>query len=267
MTINNMCKFPPMPALYNGLTVPCFVKETDYITMVTPFTLRSHRMMLCVRGEGVFNINGSEIPFRSGSLIFGFVHETMFLAKGQDITYLYIDYFGARADELLRRFNVTKQDRAFNGFDGLIPLWQENLSRASAETIDLDAESTLLHSFSRLAGNTTKQNDVIGKICSITEESFANSSLSLATIAATLSYNPKYLSHIFKQKMGVSYSEYLCTVRIRYATSLFDHGLDSVKNVALLSGFSDPLYFSSVFKKNIGLSPREYIASVMNKIK
>ncbi len=263
MTINNMCKFPPMPALYNGLTVPCFVKETDYITMVTPFTLRSHRMILCVRGEGVFNINGSEIPFRSGSLIFGFVHETMFLSKGQDITYLYIDYFGARADELLRRFNVTKQDRAFNGFDGLIPLWQENLSRASAETIDLDAESTLLHSFSRLAGNTTKQNDVIGKICSITEESFANSSLSLATIAATLSYNPKYLSHIFKQKMGVSYSEYLCTVRIRYATSLFDHGLDSVKNVAFLSGYADPLYFSTAFKKHMGMSPRDYCAQAV----
>jgi AraC-like DNA-binding protein len=41
--------------------------------------------------------------------------------------------------------------------------------------------------------------------------------------------------------------------------SLLEHGIDSVKNVALLSGFSDPLYFSTVFKKDIGISPKEYM--------
>ena len=46
---------------------------------------------------------------------------------------------------------------------------------------------------------------------------------------------------------------------IKYAVSLFDHGIDSVKNVALLSGFQDPLYFSSVFKNVIGVSPTQYI--------
>ena len=40
-------------------------------------------------------------------------------------------------------------------------------------------------------------------------------------------------------------------VRIKYAISLFNEGLDSVKNVALLSGFSDPLYFSKVFAKSV----------------
>ena len=46
--------------------------------------------------------------------------------------------------------------------------------------------------------------------------------------------------------------------RVKFAVSLFDHGIDSVKNVAALSGFSDPLYFSSVFKKSIGCSPSDY---------
>ena len=59
--------------------------------------------------------------------------------------------------------------------------------------------------------------------------------------------------------MGISYSEYLRSVRIKYATALFDHGIESIKNVALLSGFSDPLYFSGVFKKYIGMSPKQYI--------
>ena len=63
----------------------------------------------------------------------------------------------------------------------------------------------------------------------------------------------------------MSCSEYLRTVRIKHAVMLFDHGLDSVKNVALLSGFSDPLYFSSVFKAEVGISPKEYKERLENK--
>ena len=60
--------------------------------------------------------------------------------------------------------------------------------------------------------------------------------------------------------MVMSYSEYLRNYRINYAVSLLNHGIDSVKNIAFLSGFSDPLYFSNVFKKVMGISPKDYKA-------
>ena len=118
-----------------------------------------------------------------------------------------------------------------------------------------------MNTFARLSRTESEKGGIIAKIAEITEESFNDSSLSLYKIARELSYNPKYISHTFKQKTGTSYSEYLRSVRLRYAIALFDHGLDSVKNVAVLSGFSDPLYFSSVFKKQVGMSPKEYIES------
>ena len=92
----------------------------------------------------------------------------------------------------------------------------------------------------------------------MTEDGFSDPSLSISSIASELSYNPKYLSHLFKSQVGINYSEYLRNTRIKYAVTLFDSGVDSVKNVAALSGFSDPLYFSSVFKKTVGVSPKEY---------
>ena len=58
--------------------------------------------------------------------------------------------------------------------------------------------------------------------------------------------------------MGIGYAQYLRNLRIKHAITLFENGIDSVKNVAFLSGFSDALYFSSVFKAELGMSPAEY---------
>ena len=99
----------------------------------------------------------------------------------------------------------------------------------------------------------------MGRVIRLTEERFADPTLSITLLSSELSYHPKYLSHLFKKEMGVSYSEYLRDIRLNYARGLFEHGLDSVKNVALLSGFSDPLYFSGVFKRVVGASPSDYI--------
>jgi two-component system response regulator YesN len=65
--------------------------------------------------------------------------------------------------------------------------------------------------------------------------------------------------------MQVSYSEYLRSIRFKYSISLFELGLSSVKNVALLSGFTDPLYFSNAFKKEVGISPKEFIQRISQK--
>jgi YesN/AraC family two-component response regulator len=99
----------------------------------------------------------------------------------------------------------------------------------------------------------------------ITEDNFKDPVLSLTTVAQALSYNPKYLSHAFKESMGVGYAEYLRSIRIRFAVSLLDLGIDSIKNVALLSGFTDPLYFSTVFKKSLEFHRRNILPPNKNK--
>jgi len=215
-------------------------------------------MLLVTAGEGVFCMGKGHLTYSSGTLVFAFENETLCAEPTKDTAFIYIDFNGTRAAELLRRFAVTPANRVFSGFDGLIPLWNESIASASPENIDLAAESILLYTFSRLSVKNVQQNDLVSRIVEISEEQFSDPELNITAIAQALSYNPKYLSHLFKQKVGVTYSEYLRTLRIRYSVALFDRGIDSVKNVAILSGFSDPLYFSTVFKKYIGMSPKEY---------
>ena len=258
MKNKNICKFPNSSILGGVISVSSFVKETDKEVMRTQSSLRSHRMVLVTEGEGQFKIKGDLYAVRKGSLVFVFENEDIFLFCGS-IEYMYVDYSNSRADELHRRFDITRLTRTFDGFDSLIPLWQESLARASDKTIDLATESILLYTFSRLSDTSHEKKELIGKIAEITEREFGDPDLSIGDIALKLNYHPKYLSHLFKEKMGIGYSEYLRSVRLKYAITLLDHGIDSVKNVALLSGFSDPLYFSKVFKDSVGVSPMGYV--------
>ena len=77
-------------------------------------------------------------------------------------------------------------------------------------------------------------------------------------------YNKKYLSDLFKARFNIPFNTYLTQLRIENAAKLIGAGFTSIKEIAQLSGFSDPLYFSKVFKKKYGISPGEYISSQKN---
>lgn len=261
MKSDNICKFVP-PQYAQNLTVKCFVRETNFETMRDKIVSFAHHMMLVTGGNGKLVVDKSELPFTSNTLVFVFKDEEFYVEPGEKCEYMYIRFDGARSDELFRRFNIHKSNRAFTGFDSLVPLWKESLLRADEETLDLASESILYHSFSRLKSAASQKNTLFHKVLDIVEKRFNESSLSLGSVADELSYSPKYISNIFKKEMKMGFSEYIRTLRIKYAVTLFDHGIDSVKNVAFLSGFTDPLYFSTVFKTETGVSPKEYIRNM-----
>jgi AraC-like DNA-binding protein len=254
----SICKFPN-PTVSDGLLVHKFVLESDKEVMQNKTKIDYHRVMLINKGGGIFVAGGMQYDISAGMLIFAFVGEEISVIPNDECAFTYIDFSGQRADELLRRFEISRLNRVLAGFDGIIPFWNESLSRADAQSIDLVTESILLYTFSRITAKYSDDIGLINNVLRIIEQSFSDPNLSIADIAKELSYNPKYLSHLFKERVGLSYGEYLKNARIKYAVSLFDRGLDSIKNVAFLSGYNDPLYFSSVFKKSLGMSPKEYI--------
>ena len=266
MTMNNVCKFPPASP-QNELSVFCFVLETNENTMQQKTTLKHHRMILIEHGEGEMLFDDVPHSVSAGTLIFGFEGESFYIEKQEDIRYLYIDFSGPRADHLFHRFGIYPPSRKNKNVHSFIPFCKDCLLSTQQENIDMVAESVLLYVFSRLSASVAAQNTTIQKIIDLTEQNFRNPELSVALIAKEIGYNPKYLSHFFKEKMNISYSEYLRSFRFKYAISIFELGISSVKNVAFLSGFSDPLYFSNAFKKAVGISPSEFIQNLSNSQK
>ena len=261
MKNNNVCKFPPS-MISNELIISCFVFETDINTMANKIKLKNNRMILIEHGEGTFDFNGDLVPFETGTILFGFEGEHFSLINGNNVRYLYVDFSGTRGKTLLTRFGINPYTRKYKGFNSLIPFCKDLLISTTQENIGIAAESVLLYVLSRFSTERLTQNDTLEKIIEYTKENFQDPELSISNIATEIGYNPKYLSHFFKQKTNTTYSEYLRSVRFKHAISLFELGLSSIKNVALLSGFTDPLYFSNAFKKEIGVSPKKFITNL-----
>lgn len=262
MLTKNICKFAIAPSP-DWLTTTNFIYETNHISMSQTQTNTGYRLILVVQGHGLLSVGDKSSPLASGMLCFLFDGEIFSLKPSDALEYMYITFNGSYAKDLLHRFAVTPSNRFFSGYEGLIPMWKTTLSRTLEGNIDLAALSMILYTFSLFENRDPARNKVVQQIIDLTEEHFTDSELSIGAIADKLGYNSKYISHLFKSDMNICFSDYLRNKRIEYAIFLFDHGLESVKNVASLSGFRDPFYFSSVFKKTVGVSPTEYLVGDM----
>ena len=257
MNGRNICKIIE-PAVSGKLEMINFIYETGAVELWQGKRFGCDVMILVSSGEGRFVIDGREQSFESGSLVLAFEGERIsVVSEGCEL--MYISYTGTRSEELYARLGINAYRRSFSGYEGLIPIWRDSLARSSELTVDLAAEGMLLYTLSRLDLERGEREDVVGALLRCVDDRFAEPALALSAIAAEMGYNEKYLSHLFKSRTGVSFTEHLRNKRIGYAVSLFEHGIDSVKNVAFLAGFADPLYFSSVFKRSLGVSPREFV--------
>ncbi|NDJ76486.1 MAG: helix-turn-helix domain-containing protein [Chloroflexi bacterium] len=83
-------------------------------------------------------------------------------------------------------------------------------------------------------------------------------SVSRTEICEVIGVSKNYLSHIFRQELGITLGEYINRYRIEIAKSLLDTTSNSVTFIANQVGFDDPAHFSRVFSKYAGCSPRGY---------
>lgn len=82
--------------------------------------------------------------------------------------------------------------------------------------------------------------------------------LNLDKVSEKFNTTPSYLSKLLKQEIGLSFIEYLTSVRIKNAISIMDDPTIKIYQVAELVGYSSQHYFCRAFKKVTGLSPNEY---------
>lgn len=94
------------------------------------------------------------------------------------------------------------------------------------------------------------------------QRNYVDAGINLTYVARQFGFNPSYLSRKFKEKSGISFIDYLTSLRIERACELAKAG-EMMYITAEKVGIPDPNYFGKCFKKYKGVSYSEYMKSVM----
>lgn len=103
-----------------------------------------------------------------------------------------------------------------------------------------------------------REKSLVHKIRDYVDAHYSEEALSLKSVANSYYVNPSYLSRVFKEKTGHTFSGYLLEIRMKEAKRLVAHTELRAYEIAERIGISDPHYFSSCFKKYTGMSVSEY---------
>jgi CheY-like chemotaxis protein len=82
--------------------------------------------------------------------------------------------------------------------------------------------------------------------------------ISRAELARHVSITERYLTHCFREEMGITPMMYLNRYRVKRAKILLEQGTLSITEVAMTVGFSDSSYFNRVFRQEVGIAPGVY---------
>ncbi len=82
--------------------------------------------------------------------------------------------------------------------------------------------------------------------------------LSLELLSKELHLNKYYISHIFQERMNISYKDFINRLRVEHACELLQTDAQ-ITEVAYASGFSTIRTFNRAFLKHMEMTPREYV--------
>lgn len=126
-----------------------------------------------------------------------------------------------------------------------------------------EIEAALISTVTSVSGRLKEQRKTfpeqkVYEIQKYLEAEFQDPEISAEKITHKFYISQSYLSRLFKQYSGKTFSEYLTGIRISRACELLKTTDKKTFEIAETVGFKDACYFSITFKKVAGVSPSQY---------
>lgn len=107
-------------------------------------------------------------------------------------------------------------------------------------------------------GTGRGRRDVVETMADYAREHYAEEVSVKILAEKVLFMNQDYLSHLFAEKKGISFSAYLRHIRMERAKELLEKEEYSVTEVASMTGYNDTSQFIRFFRQETGMTPRKY---------
>ncbi len=82
--------------------------------------------------------------------------------------------------------------------------------------------------------------------------------ISIKDLAKAVFLSQSHVSHIFSDKLKISFPDYINSLRVVEAARYLENGQYTIAETAGLAGFSTIRTFNRTFKKRYGMTPQEY---------
>ncbi len=82
--------------------------------------------------------------------------------------------------------------------------------------------------------------------------------LSIEVASNVVNMSHSYFSHLFKEEMNISFTDYVNRIRILKACELLSNTKLKIQQIACMVGYNNFNYFCVIFKKQIGMTPNQY---------
>jgi len=199
------------------------------------------------RGHGTFCRGGIDYTVKAGEA---------FLIRPAEIT----TYFASKDDPWHYRW-IGFDGNLSSRFEELPPVFSYTTDWAK-EMLDLERDESVFEyavtaklymMYAELFANKKQRNDYTESVKDYVNALYMQQ-IRVEEIAEKMNLDRRYLSRVFKQKMGKSIQEYIISVRMEEAKKLLEKGYSVVES-AQLCGYEDVCNFSKMFKKKFSVSP------------
>ncbi|WP_338551543.1 AraC family transcriptional regulator [Paenibacillus sp. KS-LC4] len=244
---------------------------------LTPRMLHKYAIGYITSGNGLLNISGHATPFKPGDLFF-LQPETMvegYSDSRNPIQYSLILFSCMQLSKSLEGWSIKQPIFPLQGklalvddrssVEDLIQQLRE-LSRHFREQERPTIHYILSKLLLMMGKSRPEQQQTVGldQVIAYMNDNYSKD-LQISQLAEMAGFSPNHFTKTFKNKMGVTPTEYLLQQRIKKAKQLLVSSIKA-KHVAEQVGYKDEHYFSRVFKKAEGVAPTLYIKNKCHRI-
>ncbi len=150
-------------------------------------------------------------------------------------------------------------------YDSLLPLFTEALElwRARSPGYYYKASAILNEIFAHICSHActhttaslSSPSPQIAAALAYIDEGYADTTLSVETLARLSHMSGTYFRQLFVREMGITPKRYITNLRLEHAQTLLNAGYDTVAAVAEKVGFRDSKNFATAFKARFGYPP------------
>ncbi len=213
-------------------------------------------------GSGTLEADGVVFPVHENQafMIFPGQRTTYTASENDPMVYRWIEFYGNKAEEILKASALTPQSPIFTDSSGL----PAGLALKNLVDGGITDPFSLIGKFYVFAGSLCKNTTSSSYTNRYVDMAINyihyrdNVKISVSEIAAYLNISSSLLTHIFTEKTGVPPKKYILKYFMENAVTMLKNGRLSINEISYSLGYNSTEEFSKAFKRYFNVSPTAY---------